>query len=45
MKASQDSSAYTDTSGEQVADLQVYVAEGNGEEWKLDGIVWQSKAT
>lgn len=25
--------------------VQVFVAEGNGEEWKLDGIVWQSKAT
>lgn len=24
---------------------QVFVAEGNGEEWELDGIVWKSKST
>ncbi len=28
----------------QLAELRVYVAEGGGEEWVLDGIVWKTRA-
>lgn len=29
--------------GAQLASLRVYVAEGEGEQWELDGIVWKTK--
>ncbi|KAK9833144.1 hypothetical protein WJX74_008552 [Apatococcus lobatus] len=41
-------SLFSAADGPKFADLvqlKVFVAEGNGEEWKLDGIVWSSKAT